>query len=590
MLKKTIILSLIIPLSLGNSCSTIIKNTGLAEKKLVDTYSEPKSELTSAKINYSQDLEKGKLKITLKKENIYSVNQVVTQTYARDLPVGWKIGGGIASFALSVIGLGLIPVWNGDRNTDTAIIAGGAAALTVADLLVNNFLFKEEKISQVSPVNEEQKKETENLDNAFVTLSLGNRIFSGTTDKNGSAYFLPEIPAGFSEDNNVVLSINDKGKNYKLEFPLENDIYSYLSHGAKQAADNTPPYIVITYPEIKRGVVINSREEKITVMGKVMDESGVANVTVNGNEAVLMQDGSFRAEINLIKGENPVTVVAEDNNKNRANKIFQIAWDEQNIASKASISSSSSYDDRIIIKGSYYALLIGINKYRALPELETAENDAGDISELLKKNYGFKTTLLLGKKATRSNIMNELNEIRKKLAPEDKLLIYFAGHGTFDSQTGKAYWLPVDAEDDNDTDWIMADLITSNLKRISAKHVLIVSDSCYSGTLSRGFNPDLSSFQTRVNYINKILDKETRILISSGGNEPVSDSGGEKHSVFAQALLSGLKNMNDNVFTAEELFVKQLRETVAGKSEQTPEYKIITNSGHDGGDFVFRKR
>ena len=92
------------------------------------------------------------------------------------------------------------------------------------------------------------------------------------------------------------------------------------------------------------------------------------------------------------------------------------------------------------------------------------------------------------------------------------------------------------------------------------EYVLVVSDSCYSGTLTRSLNTDLSSYQTRVNYINKILEKETRILISSGGNEPVADSGGKKHSVLAQAFLEGLKNMNDNVFTAEELFIKQIRE------------------------------
>jgi len=49
--------------------------------------------------------------------------------------------------------------------------------------------------------------------------------------------------------------------------------------------------------------------------------------------------------------------------------------------------------------------------------------------------------------------------------------------------------------------------------------------------------------------------------------------------------------MGESVFTAEELFYDYIKERVAGKSEQTPEYNPLRNSGHESGDFVFvRKR
>ena len=78
-------------------------------------------------------------------------------------------------------------------------------------------------------------------------------------------------------------------------------------------------------------------------------------------------------------------------------------------------------------------------------------------------------------------------------------------------------------------------------------------------------------------------------MLASGGNEPVSDIGGQGHSVFAKAFLFGLKSMEKKEFTAEELYFSHLKEMVAGNSEQTPEYNIIRNSGHEGGDFVFFK-
>ena len=77
--------------------------------------------------------------------------------------------------------------------------------------------------------------------------------------------------------------------------------------------------------------------------------------------------------------------------------------------------------------------------------------------------------------------------------------------------------------------------------------------------------------------------------MASGGNEPVADGGGSGHSIFAKVFLRALKNAERKIFTAEQVFL-QIKESVAGQSEQTPEYSIIRNSGHDGGDFVFKRK
>jgi hypothetical protein len=90
-------------------------------------------------------------------------------------------------------------------------------------------------------------------------------------------------------------------------------------------------------------------------------------------------------------------------------------------------------------------------------------------------------------------------------------------------------------------------------------------------------------------FLKRMLLTPTRVLIASGGNEPVSDSGGLGHSVFTDTFLKALKNPFDTRFTAEELMTRHIKESVAGRSSQTPVYKAILNSGHDGGDFVFMK-
>ncbi|MBF0329718.1 MAG: caspase family protein, partial [Nitrospirae bacterium] len=205
---------------------------------------------------------------------------------------------------------------------------------------------------------------------------------------------------------------------------------------------------------------------------------------------------------------------------------------------------------------------------------------------LLGRN-SFSTKLLLN--ASRKDILSAINDFRKRLGEKDNLLIYYAGHGEYDKTAEKAYWLPVDAQTDDPTDWIMADDITSNIKRITAKHILIVSDSCYSGTLNRSVSVELKSKGNREEFLRKMHQRPSRTLMASGGNEPVTDSGGGKYSVFADAFLRALNEAEKGVFSAEEIFHGRIKEIVAGKSEQIPEYNNIRNSGHDGGDFIFQR-
>jgi formylglycine-generating enzyme required for sulfatase activity len=239
-----------------------------------------------------------------------------------------------------------------------------------------------------------------------------------------------------------------------------------------------------------------------------------------------------------------------------------------------------------ISTGNYFALIIGNNKYKYLPKLKTAVADATDVGKVLKDLYGFKTKLLLD--ATRSEILDGINEMREQLGPDDSLLIYYAGHGEYKEEADKAYWLPVDAQPAKTTNWIIADDITSNIKFITAKHILLVSDSCYSGALSRAATTELKDKNDREAYMKKMLARTSRTLMASGGNEPVSDSGGGNHSVFAAAFIKALSEADKLKFTAEELFQGWVKGSVAGKSDQVPGYGSIRNSGDEGGDFVFQ--
>ena len=228
----------------------------------------------------------------------------------------------------------------------------------------------------------------------------------------------------------------------------------------------------------------------------------------------------------------------------------------------------------------YHALIIGNNEYQNMDKLKTAVNDAREVEKLLAGQYGFKTNLLLN--ASRRDILKALNRFRRQLKSEDSLLIYYAGHGWLDREADLGYWLPVDAEKGDSTNWIPNATITGTIRAIPARHILLVADSCYSGSLSRGVDVGIRP----QDYFDKLARKKSRTVLTSGGLEPVMDSGGGKNSVFARQFINALKGNQDKI-DGQYLF-SRLRRPVMLISDQTPVYSDIRKSGHEmGGDFVF---
>ena len=241
--------------------------------------------------------------------------------------------------------------------------------------------------------------------------------------------------------------------------------------------------------------------------------------------------------------------------------------------------------------GHYHAIVIGINNYKKLPALKTPVSDATEVARVLKDEYGFDVVTLLD--ADRYSILSALNQFRQSLTDKDNLLIYYAGHGELDRVNQRGNWLPVDAELDSTANWISNVQITDILNAMAARQILIVADSCYSGTLTRSVTTAITSTQAnteRVKWYKVMMSKPSRVALTSGGLEPVADSGAGTHSMFANLFLQALHG-NANVLAAQEVYSKiQPAIATAGDNthtKQVPEYAPIKMAGHEAGDFLF---
>ena len=127
--------------------------------------------------------------------------------------------------------------------------------------------------------------------------------------------------------------------------------------------------------------------------------------------------------------------------------------------------------------------MIGNDGYTQLRPLRTAVNDARAVAGVLRSRYGFSVTLV--ENATRRQALSELNTLRERLTDKDSLLIYYAGHGELDDQTGRGYWLPVDAQPGAPATWLSNVDLSDLLNAMAVRHLLVVADSCYAATLTQ---------------------------------------------------------------------------------------------------------
>ncbi|MCB2080755.1 MAG: caspase family protein [Novosphingobium sp.] len=241
--------------------------------------------------------------------------------------------------------------------------------------------------------------------------------------------------------------------------------------------------------------------------------------------------------------------------------------------------------------GNYHALVIGNNDFQHIPKLDTAVTDAQEIASLLKSRYGFRTTLLLN--ADRYALLSAINKLREELGEKDNLLIYYAGHGALDEVNKRGYWLPIDAEPESNANWIPSWQITDLMNAMNAGQIMLVADSCYSGTLTTAAIPaldDKMSDAERDRWYQTMTQRHARVVLTSGGVQPVLDGGGGKHSVFAAAFIKALKE-NRGVLEGQRLASEITGDvTVAAEKmnfKQVPMYAPIRYAGHEAGDFFF---
>ena len=272
-------------------------------------------------------------------------------------------------------------------------------------------------------------------------------------------------------------------------------------------------------------------------------------------------------------------------------QIFRIRFTNMssNIYQPLTLNRDDIYDQS-------WAVIIGIDKYQNATNLDYAVEDAEAMKELLIGKFDYpdeNVKMLVNQEANKVNIIKVISDISLSAGENDRVLVFFAGHGeTMDLPDGgeMGFLFPVDGNQEN----LYASAIPMNdLKDWSnisnAKHMLFLVDACYGGLASVG-SRSLDA-KTTPNYIEKITKNKSRQIITAGGrDEKVIERPEWGHSAFTLNLKRGLGDGNadmnaDGYITANELGIFLSESvTIDSENQQTPQSRKLTSQE---GEFVF---
>ncbi len=371
-----------------------------------------------------------------------------------------------------------------------------------------------------------------------------------------------------------------------------------LGGGSGNITASLGPQIELSQPTVvtlSRGgrgtVVIPPQNNAQEVAGVVTAKSGVRQLSVNGQVVKVASNGSFRVKVPVPASGTEVTITAVDSQGLESSRDFTIAPLATGTSASGAANATAQRSPAGVKLGRYHALIIGNNEYGGYPKLASAVNDAQRVGGVLKQRYGFQTTVLSN--ANRFEILSALNDMREKLTAEDNLLVYFAGHGEMDESSKQGYWIPVDGKSAAPNTWLSNRAISDMLNTMAPKHVMVVADSCYSGTMTKAAVPVFTAQGGQAGWsrwVQAATASRSRTALTSGGLAPVPDIGRGGNSHFAGALIATLED-NSQLLQGQRLFeeVYTAMASAAAESDliQFPGYAPIQFAGHEAGEFFF---
>jgi hypothetical protein len=339
---------------------------------------------------------------------------------------------------------------------------------------------------------------------------------------------------------------------------------STFSVDTKKKVTSTVPKIVwaqpipeITYTHESRVVIKFSVETTTPIKAITITIKESIDAASRGAQTLKPEESQklltvIEKTVFLTDGDNIVDVVVENEEgiKTKSYKTIRVG--------AAAIANANKLDR------TDYALIFATDQYDNWPDLVNPVFDSRTIGEELTSRYGFKVDMV--ENPTQDEILLKLREYaEKKYKPLDQLLIFFAGHGSYDQTFGEGFVVTREslANDEGKTSYLSHNRLRSIINNVPSEHVFLVMDVCFGGTFdealasARGLDDSgVYKEQDQNQFITRKLTMKTRKYLTSGGKTYVSDGITGQHSPFARKFIDALQSQggSDGILTSAEIF------------------------------------
>jgi hypothetical protein len=237
-------------------------------------------------------------------------------------------------------------------------------------------------------------------------------------------------------------------------------------------------------------------------------------------------------------------------------KILKVAMRPKEIREVVEVISEINVDDIPLKTKSFerkeaFALVIGISKYReeAIPPVKYASRDAEVIARYLENVGGIPRSnikVLTDASVTKSDLEAYIEDwLARRVSKDSVVFVYYAGHGAPDIESKEAYIVPYEGHPDFPLKLYSLKKMYESLNRLPAREVIVMLDSCFSGTGGRsvtksGARPLVISIENPVLASGKI-----NVLAAATGAQISSDYDSARHGLFTYFLLRGMRGEAD---------------------------------------------
>jgi len=341
------------------------------------------------------------------------------------------------------------------------------------------------------------------------------------------------------------------------------------------SSDTQIPLITITRADTddKQGIVV----------GRVSDNVGVAEVTVDGNVVPLSSNGGFEystyvpatgktveVQVTDLAGLSSSQTVTLERNVNLA--TASISFDELNPIAKPAKRNNNAL-----------ALIIGVSDYRNTPAKAIfADSDAMVFRDYASEKLGIpdnRIKTLVNDGADEREMLLAVQSWLSRSVKQDQtdVYVFFAGHGLASDDGQNMYLLPYDGSPELlDRTAILRDELFSDIAKANPRSVTVFLDTCYSGS-NRGSEMLIADARP---ILLKAKDTSVpegfTVFTAAAGDETAKSLEEAKHGLFSYFLMKGMEGdadtNGDKQITAEELH-SYVKSNVVQQSSgtQTPE-------------------